>query len=262
MKVTPIHAFSDNFIWLLQGDDSGHGVVVDPGDAMPVLAYCEVHHIQLDAILITHKHGDHIGGIARLLEAFPGIPVYGPVGEPIAELSEKLREGDRVSPPGLGVSLRVMEVPGHTEGHIAYYTDDTEQPMLFCGDTLFSVGCGRVFSGTHEQLHDALMRFNDLPDDTLAYCAHEYTLENIGFADWVEPDNVFLQERKEQAHELLDAGKDTVPSTIGMEKATNPFMRIREESVIAAAEKFAGRPMLDSRDTFKTIRFWKDSEYD
>lgn len=262
MRITPIHAFTDNFIWLLQGEDPRHGVVVDPGDAAPVLAFFTVQGIQLDAILVTHKHGDHIGGIDRLLQQFPGIPVYGPAHEPIGQVTERLREGDRVHPPGLGIDFAVMDVPGHTEGHIAYFAENDEYPVLFCGDTLFSVGCGRVFSGTHEQLHDALMRFSRLPDQTRVYCAHEYTLDNIGFAKWVEPDNASLLHREQQAHQLIDAGQDTVPSTLAQEKACNPFLRIHEENVIAAAEQHAGRAMLDSRDTFRTLRTWKDTEYD
>jgi hydroxyacylglutathione hydrolase len=263
LRITPIHAFSDNFIWLLQGDDPSHGVVVDPGDARPVLEHFQQQGIQLDAILVTHKHADHVGGIRQLLEQFPEAVVYGPAGEPVPTLQHRLKDGDRIQPPGLGTEFEVIDVPGHTEGHIAYYTEqNVEQPVLFCGDTLFSVGCGRIFSGTHDQLHDALMRFRALPDNTLAYCAHEYTLDNIGFAKWVEPDNADLLAREAEAHAQLERDQETVPSTLATEKATNPFLRIVEPAVIAAVEKHAGRPMQDSRDTFRNLRDWKDREYD
>ncbi len=261
-EISPIHAFSDNFIWLMRTPHGGRGVVVDPGDARPVLARLGAEGTELAAILITHKHADHVGGIRQLRDHYGDIPVYGPAHEPIPEITHRLSDGDRVVLEAVEAEFNVLDVPGHTAGHIAYFGQGTDQPVLLCGDTLFSVGCGRVFSGTHQQLHESLMRIADLPPDTLAYCAHEYTLDNIGFAKWVEPDNQRLLEREQQAFEQLDTGGDTVPSTIGMEIATNPFLRVREDSVIAAAERYAGRPMRDSGDTFRTIRIWKDSEYD
>jgi len=257
-----IHAFSDNFIWQL-GDPGGtRAAVVDPGDATPVLRALEEGGLDLAAILITHRHGDHVGGIRRLLARYPGTPVYGPRNEPIPGMTRPLGESDRISIPGLRAEFRVMDVPGHTEGHIAYFDDSAERPVLFCGDTLFSIGCGRVFSGTHGQLHDSLMRIADLPAETLAYCAHEYTLDNIGFAKWVEPDNAALGDRERQCHRQLDRGEDTVPSRLETEKAANPFLRVHEPTVIEAVEHYAGRRMRDSRDTFHTLRHWKDSEYD
>ncbi len=261
-EIRPIHAFSDNFIWFVRTPHGGRGVVVDPGDARPVLERLGAEGTELAAILITHKHADHVGGIRQLRDHYGDIPVYGPAREPIPEITHRLSDGDRVVLEAVEAEFDVLDVPGHTAGHIAYFGQGAEQPVLLCGDTLFSVGCGRVFSGTHQQLHDSLTRIADLPPETLVYCAHEYTLDNIGFAKWVEPENERLLGREQQAFEQLDKGGDTVPSTIATELATNPFLRVREDSVIAAAERYAGRPMRHSGDTFTTIRIWKDSEYD
>ncbi len=263
ISIQPIHAFSDNFIWAMSRPETDTVWVVDPGDAAAVFEALDAGRKRLGGILVTHKHGDHTGGIAALVSAYPGIPVIGPAHEPIVGLTRPVTEGEPVALDDLDLELRVLAVPGHTEGHVAYYAQPQEgPPVLFCGDTLFSVGCGRVFSGTHEQLHDSLMRIAALPGDTLAYCAHEYTLDNIGFAKWVEPDNPALLAREAEAHRRIDAGQDTVPSTIAGERATNPFLRVREPSVIAAAERKAGRRLPDSRAVFYVIRHWKDTEYD
>ena len=260
-EIRAIHAFSDNFIWLLSNADSQQAAVVDPGEAEPVLRTLREQGLTLSAILITHKHNDHIGGINQLLAAWPGIPVYGPAGEPISQLSHRLHEGDQVDVPGLDMRFEVLEVPGHTEGHIAYYRAAGDG-TLFCGDTLFSVGCGRVFSGSFEQLHDSLMRIAGLPGSTQCYCAHEYTLDNIGFANWVEPDNPALAAREQRCHALLAAGDNTVPMQLADELACNPFLRLQQADVLAAVERHAQRPMRDGRDTFQTLRSWKDREYD
>lgn len=256
--IQPIHAFSDNFIWMITVAGSNSATVVDPGDARPVIDRLRAEGLTLGAILVTHKHSDHIGGIPRLLQAWPGIPVYGPADEPISTLTHRLHHGDRIEPPGIGIEFEVMSVPGHTEGHIAFYREGS----LFCGDTLFSAGCGRVFSGSFEQLHDSLLRIAAQPDDTLCYCAHEYTLDNIGFAKWVEPDNDALLAREQDCHRLIDSGANTVPMLLGNEKAYNPFLRFKSSQVIAAVENQARRPMTDSRDTFRMLRTWKDQEYD
>ena len=258
LEIEPIHAFSDNFIWMLRDADHPAVAVVDPGDAGPVLARIERDGLQLGAILITHKHSDHVGGIDRLLAAYPGIPVFGPAGEPIPQLTHRLREGDVIDLSGIDARFEVIEVPGHTEGHIAYYREG----ILLCGDTLFSAGCGRVFSGTFDQLHDSLMRIAELPGETLCYCAHEYTLDNIGFAKWVEPDSPALLEREQACHDTLDGGGNTVPVALSTERATNPFLRIRQAAVLTAVEAHYQRPMRDSRDTFRSLREWKDREYD
>ncbi|MGB1109279.1 MAG: hydroxyacylglutathione hydrolase [Gammaproteobacteria bacterium] len=262
IQIEPIHAFSDNFIWLLRREQSNRAVVVDPGDAAPVLDTLKQEGLDLAAILITHKHGDHVGGIERLLVAFPNAAVFGPADEPIPGRQHALSDGDRIQVPGIDADMQVFEVRGHTEGHIAYYCADNDPGVLFCGDTLFSVGCGRVFSGTFDQLHDSLMKIAALPDSTLAYCAHEYTLENIGFAKWVEPDNQALLDYEAQCHAKLAADENTVPSSLATEKSVNPFIRIHEASVKQAVERHYGETYNDGRSLFRALRTWKDTEYD
>jgi hydroxyacylglutathione hydrolase len=254
--IEPIPAFADNYIWLLHRAGSREAVVVDPGDAKPVLRVLAERDLPLSAILITHHHGDHTGGIRGLTQHFPGVTVYGPARETIAGLTRRLREGDVVE--ALGASFQVMEVPGHTAGHIAYYGEGA----LFCGDTVFACGCGRLFEGTAEQMHASLSKIATLPGDTLVYCAHEYTLANIGFAKWVEPNNPDLlqRERDDQARRGLNL--PTVPSRLDLERGTNPFLRSAESTVIQAAEAFAGHPLKTGAEVFGTVRYWKDSRYD
>ena len=258
LEISPIPAFQDNYIWLLRQSGGTAAAVVDPGDERPVLDCLQQQGLTLSAVMITHKHGDHVGGLAGLLDAFPGIPVYGPANEPIRHIDRPLRDGDRVEVPGIGVDFRVLDVPGHTEGHIAYFGEG----VLFCGDTLFAGGCGRVFSGTHRQLHNSLQRIAALPPDTLLYCAHEYTADNLGFARWVEPDNPHLLARQEDTGRMRSRGQPTVPSRLSLELQTNPFLRTGQAAVIAAAEKYAGKRLDSGEEVFTSIRTWKDREYD
>ncbi len=258
IEIRPIPAFDDNYIWLLTRPGCSGCAVVDPGDEDPVIERLRAEGLQLETILITHKHGDHVGGVRGLKAAWPRAAVYGPAGEPIRTLEHRLRDGDRIGLDGLGVTFDVLDVPGHTEGHIAYYGDGA----LFCGDTLFAAGCGRVFSGTFEQLSDSLIRIGRLPADTRVYCAHEYTLANLGFAAWVEPDSPALAARSERDAASRDRGEPTVPSLLGDELATNPFMRTDQADVVAAAAGWAGQPLNDRAAVFRALRTWKDSDYD
>lgn len=257
MQVSAIPAFDDNYIWLLS--TSGHDgcAVVDPGDDDPVLQTLAARGLRLDAILVTHKHSDHVGGIDNLKARWPEAVVYGPANERIPLLDRPLGEGDEVDLGPLG-RYRVLDVPGHTEGHIAYYGGG----RLFCGDTLFAGGCGRVFSGTYEQLSDSLARIAELPSDTLLYCAHEYTLDNLGFARWVEPHNPDLDAREADDRAARERGVPTVPSTLASELATNPFLRQTQPAVIAAAEQWAGEALPGRHAVFHALRTWKDKEYD
>lgn len=258
IQVRPIPAFDDNYIWLLTRPGHPGCAVVDPGDEDPVIETLAGEGLRLDTILVTHKHGDHIGGIRGLKARWPDARVYGPLGEPISTLEQRLHGGDRVELPGLGVAFEVLDVPGHTEGHIAYLGEG----MLFCGDTLFAGGCGRVFSGTFAQLSDSLIRIGALPPQTRVYCAHEYTLANLGFAAWVEPDSAALAERTAAARAARARGEPTVPSTVELELATNPFMRTDRPDVIAAASNWAGRPLDGRAEVFRALRTWKDRDYD
>ena len=258
IDIRPIPAFDDNYIWLLTRPGHRGCAVVDPGDVDPVIERLAAEGLTLDAILITHKHGDHVGGVRGLKAVWPDAVVYGPAGEPIATLERRLAEGDRVVLDGLGAEFSVLDVPGHTEGHIAYYGEGA----LFCGDTLFAAGCGRVFSGTFEQLSEALTRIAELPPDTRVYCAHEYTLANLGFAAWVEPGNTDLAARTQRDRERRERGEPTVPSLIGEELATNPFMRTDQATVIAAAGAWAGRTLHGRGEVFRALRTWKDKDYD
>ncbi|MGF1546244.1 MAG: hydroxyacylglutathione hydrolase [Thiotrichales bacterium] len=258
LQITPLRAFADNYIWLLRGADKSALAVVDPGDARPVLEYCARETCHLDAILITHHHRDHVGGISALVAAFPEVRVFGPRREAIAGITDRVGEGDRVELPRVGARFDVLDVPGHTAGHIAYFGHGA----LFCGDTLFAGGCGRVFDGSFAQLADSLARIAALPTDTRVYCAHEYTLDNLGFAKWVEPDNPDLLAREEADWASVERGEPTVPSRVALELRTNPFLRWAVPAVRAAAEHKAGHPLRTQREVFEALRRWKDSEYD
>ena len=258
LNIVPIPAFDDNYIWLLRNPGGRVAAVVDPGDEVPVLEYLRIHGLELGAILITHRHWDHTGGVSDLLGLFPGIPVFGPAGESIPTVTHGLREGDSVGVTDMDLALKVMDVPGHTAGHIAYYGEGA----LFCGDTLFAAGCGRVFDGTAADLHRSLLRIAALPPDTRIYCAHEYTLDNLGFAKWVEPESPALLAREKQDRATRAGDRPTVPSLLGLELETNPFMRAHVPQVIEAAEAYAGRPLQTGVEVFAAVRSWKDREYD
>jgi len=251
LEVAPVRAFKDNYVWTLR--DRTHAAVVDPGEARPVLDYLAAEALRLVAILATHHHPDHVGGIAELV-AKTRVPVFGPKGEPIPALTEPVSEGDRVSIPELGVTFSVLDIPGHTRAHVAYYGAGS----LFCGDTLFACGCGRLFEGTAEQMYASLSKLAALPDDTKVYCGHEYTLANIDFAKTVEPGNRSLAAREQRDRRLRDSGKPTVPSTLADEKATNPFLRCREPAVVESANKYLGARVADPVRVFAAIRDWKN----
>ncbi len=255
--IIPIPAFTDNYIWLLR---NGHNaVVVDPGDAAPVLAVLAREQLQLTAILTTHHHQDHVGGNTALL-AHARVPVFGPARESIPGCTQRLKENDTFVVPGIGIELRVLDIPGHTAGHIAYVGQlSATSHLAFVGDTMFACGCGRLFEGTAAQMSDSLAKLAALDGDTLVYCGHEYTLSNLRFAAAVEPDNVALKARTVRAQEQRSRGEPTVPSMLAEERATNPFLRGSEPAVVAAAAAHAGRAIEGNVDAFAVLRAWKDS---
>jgi hydroxyacylglutathione hydrolase len=254
LKIIPVPAFKDNYIWLISNPANSHCVVVDPGDAAPVFEALKKYNLTLEAVLITHHHQDHSGGIDALREKFPGVPVYGSAEEVIHGVDHKLHDHDEINFPTLDLKLRVIEIPGHTLGHIAYFGGG----MLFCGDTLFAAGCGRVFEGTFQQMFDSLSKLGGLPDDTLVYCGHEYTAANLKFAAAVEPENKDVQQRIKDVAKL-GPQTPTLPSTIRLEKLTNPFLRCHIDSVINSANQqfdaAYGKPV----DVFQAVRTWKDT---
>jgi hydroxyacylglutathione hydrolase len=253
VSVFPIKAFNDNYIWCLRNQT--HCTVVDPGDAAPVLAYCQDNQLALSAIIITHHHWDHTGGIDKLLAAFPNIPVYGPQNKDIKQITVRLSQGDDVELAQLGVEFSVLEVPGHTLDHIAYYGDIG----LFCGDTLFSAGCGRLFEGTPQQMFLSLAKLTALPDDTAVYCTHEYTMANIAFAQAVEPKNQVLIDYKNWANEQRNNNTPTLPSNIKRELAVNPFLRCSSAELVTNVSQKMGTPFTSEQDTFASLRSWKDN---
>lgn len=253
LQVTPVRAFADNYIWLIHSPrDPRQVVAVDPGDATPVQQALAADDLQLAGLLLTHHHRDHVGGVADLLRAGP-VPCFGPAGETVPGEPVRLRQGDRADFPSLGLGFEALDVPGHTAGHIAF----VGHGAAFCGDTLFSAGCGRLFEGTAEQMVASLAKFAALPEQTQIYCGHEYTVNNLRFALAVEPDNAQAAAYLDECLARRARNEATVPSDMRRERNVNPFLRCRRDSVKHAAEHRAGRE-LNPVEVFAVIRQWKD----
>ena len=257
LSVLTVPAFKDNYLWLVH--DGTHAAIVDPGDAAPVRAALAAHDLRLTAILLTHHHADHIGGVPALLAEWD-VPVFGPKNDGIDLVTHPLIQGDRITVPGIDLALDVLDVPGHTLGHIAYVRRDADAHWLFCGDTLFGAGCGRLFEGTPAQMAASLAQLAALPDETLVYCAHEYTMSNLVFAQAVDGANTALAARVEADGASRAVGQPTIPSTIALEKATNPFLRTTSapivRSLVATGRVTEGAAPLE---VFTALREWKNT---
>lgn len=259
LTIFPVPAFTDNYLWVIH--NGNNAVVVDPGDAVPVINYLLEHQLHLSAILVTHHHADHVGGVGDLLDwCGESIPVFGPATEIIPHRTQIAVSGKNVAIAALGLDFDIVDVPGHTLGHIVYY--EKKHRWLFCGDTLFAGGCGRLFEGTPLQMLTSLAKLRALPADTQFFCAHEYTLGNLRFASAVEPENPALQQRIVIETAKRARGEPTLPSTIGFERATNPFLRWDAPDVIAAACQYTNGPLhpdSPAHQIFGAIREWKNN---
>ena len=254
LKISPINAFSDNYIWLIQTNEGN--TLVDPGDSKPIISTINKLGITIDDILITHHHYDHIGGLESLKPLIKG-SVIGPKNNVIDLLDKHVGEGDLIE--SIGLQFSVFEVPGHTLDHIAFYSE-TEKEVLFCGDTIFSGGCGRVFEGTFEQMNHSLEKLISLPSKTEIYCAHEYTLSNLQFALMAEPDNVDLKEYELNSKNKREKNIPTIPTTLGQELQINPFLRVAETSLREAiSDKLDHSNITSNAEVFGFLRSWKDS---
>jgi hydroxyacylglutathione hydrolase len=258
--VSPIAAFNDNYIWLITQPDSAQCIVVDPGDAQVVIAQLALLQLELVAVLVTHHHQDHIGGIAELrayaAERNQPFIVYGPKTEAKSVVDVALEQGDIANLAETGLQFKVLDLPGHTLGHIAFY----DQHSVFCGDTLFAGGCGRLFEGTAAQMANSLQKLADLPPATKIYCAHEYTMSNLAFAQAVEPNNETISARIAYCQQQRLLNRPTVPSTIEQERATNPFLRTAQTDVISMVQSRTDSTELPTPvDSFAHLRQWKDS---
>jgi hydroxyacylglutathione hydrolase len=253
LKVTPVEAFRDNYIWLIHGTDPRCVAIVDPGDAEPVMQALAAQGLEPVAILLTHHHPDHSGGITALRRVFD-IRAWGPANEPVAGMTDAVAGGDRVELPALGLAFEVLDIPGHTAGHIAFHGHGA----LFCGDTLFSAGCGRVFEGTPAQMLASLDALAALPDDTRIYCGHEYTLANLRFAQAVEPHNPDIAQHVDRVSALRGDDTPSLPSTLALERRINPFLRCDEPAVRDAAARRLGTPLASRVDVFAAVRHWKN----
>lgn len=260
LTITPIPALDSNYFWVIRPSLNIQAIyVVDPGDATPVIDYLTRHQLTLAAILITHRHRDHTQGIAGLLERW-SVPVYGPESDLIPLVTHQLGDGDLLELEG--ITFKIIGVPGHTWEHIAYFTpssDDKSSPLLFCGDALFAGGCGRRFDGTAEIMWDSLQKLASLPEDTRIYCAHEYTQANLAFAVTVEPDNKELRTRFEQVKLTRAQGGITLPSTILVEKRTNPFLRCQRSGIKIFTENKTLQTLGTPAEVFGALRLIKDT---
>ncbi|MBD1575062.1 hydroxyacylglutathione hydrolase [Vibrio sp. S11_S32] len=249
LTIETITAFNDNYIWSIQNHDQ-RCVLVDPGEAAPALSHLQQHNLDLDTIILTHHHADHVGGVAELLRHYPKTKVIGPANDPVMMLTQSVHGGDRIDI--FGETFLVIDVPGHTAGHIAYVGDG----KLFCGDVLFSAGCGRVFEGTYQQMYDSLQKLASLPQETQVYCAHEYTSANLSFALAVEPENDLLHQYRDEVNRLRAQDKPTIPTTLRQEKWINPFLRCQEPNVMKAVS--ARTDDLSALSVFTALRDWKN----
>ena len=253
INIEPIKAFDDNYIWLMTTNEGS--IVIDPGESKNLLKAIEKKNIKLDAILITHHHYDHTGGIEELLMKYPNLKVYGPNNN-IDLIKSRLRDGELLNI--IGIDFEVIEIPGHTLDHIAYYANINNSPILFCGDTLFAGGCGRVFEGTFDQMYESLMKLKKLPKNTRIYCGHEYTINNLKFAKAVEPDNIDLIARYNDVLDLRKNNIPTLPSTLSIELKTNPFLRAEKNNVQKIiSNKF--KTGFSEKEIFSALRQWKDN---
>ena len=254
LNIHAIPALKDNYIWLLINSNNGKLAVVDPGEAEPVLDYLSDNRLEPTTILITHHHWDHVNGIRDITHQF-SIPVITPAAETVTGSSRAVSDGESIELPDIDCRLNVMHVPGHTLGAVAYYNDSA----VFSGDTLFSGGCGRMFEGTAAQMHASLNKFKQLPDSTLLYCGHEYSAANLRFAASVEPENVAIRQRQQQVDQLRLKGKPTVPTTLAVEKATNPFLRCDQLQVADAVRNYLDMNLQAEHKVFGALRTWKDN---
>jgi hydroxyacylglutathione hydrolase len=252
-RLKAIPSLADNYIWLLVNDTTATAIIIDPGSSQPCKDFLDQENIRPVVILVTHRHWDHVDGIEKLVQCY-NIPVYGPATEYIPCLTRAVRINDRLRFENFDIDFHVMDLSGHTAGHIGYLTDN----MLFCGDTLFSAGCGRLFDGTAQQLHATLQRIKQLPEDTTIYCAHEYTLDNLRFAQAVEPENTAIQSRFEEVKALRSKNLPSLPFTLKNEMRYNPFLRTDKKNVMQAVAQHSGKDINNSEDCFKYLRMWKD----
>ena len=251
-KIESIEAFTDNYIWLVTTNEGS--IVIDPGESSNVINYLDNNQLDLKAIFITHHHFDHTGGINEITSYYP-VNVFGPINN-VETINKRLKDGDRVSI--IGIDFEIIEIPGHTLDHIAYFSENNGNPILFCGDTLFAAGCGRVFEGTFEQMYESIIKLKNLPINTKIYCGHEYTLSNLEFAKEAEPFNQDTLSRYNNVLKLREKGTPSIPSLLSTELKTNPFLRCDNKEVQEnISTKF--KTIKESKEIFKALRLWKDN---